>query len=134
MTTDTRPAFTVLGTTSDVTSCGLCGREDLKGTIALDHLDDDGNRTGDVVYYGSECGARAAGWTVRELRAAARNADDERAAAERTRHNAEHAAWIARRDAWIAEHIGPDALANPRKYGFAGPFKVVQAFREAVGE
>jgi len=90
--TATQMMFRVKGTTDDVTTCELCGREDLKGTIVLAYLDADGNE-GDVTYMGSDCGARAAGWTQGEIRKAARRAD------KATKDAADLAAKIATRDA-----------------------------------
>jgi hypothetical protein len=86
--TSTTPAarlFTVLGTTEDVTDCQLCGRSDLRGTIALQPVDVDGTPDGEPVYYGSDCGARAAGWGLgagSQLRDAALAADRKAAAAD----------------------------------------------------
>lgn len=78
MTTTTAPAarkvFKVLGTTQDVTTCDLCGRDELRGTVRLGALDVDGN-VEDVVHYGSACGAKAAGWTTQEIRKQASAAD-----------------------------------------------------------
>ncbi len=86
MTTTTAPAarrvFTVLGTTDEVTECEHCGRVDLKGTVRLGALDADGNVEG-ITYFGAVCGARAAGWTTKDIRKAATAAD--RAAAEAAR-------------------------------------------------
>lgn len=79
---DARPAFRVLGTTDDVTTCEHCGRVELKGTIRLGVLDADGNVEG-VTYFGAACGARAAGWTTKDIRKQATAAD--RAAAEAAR-------------------------------------------------
>jgi hypothetical protein len=80
--TAARKAFRVLGTTDDVTECEHCGRTELKGTIRLGVLDADGNAE-DVTYFGAVCGARAAGWTTKEIRKQATAAD--RAAAEAAR-------------------------------------------------
>jgi hypothetical protein len=55
----TTPKFTVLGTTDSVCKCECCGRTDLKKTVALGHVDVDGNWTGDVSYFGTTCAARA---------------------------------------------------------------------------
>lgn len=121
--------FRVLGTTDEVTQCQLCGRDELKGTIVLED-----NATAEIVYYGSSCGARAAGWTTKEIRTAARQADDERRAREQAEKQARHDAWIAARDAWISANIGPDALDRPRAYGFSGPHAVVEAYRAATGQ
>jgi hypothetical protein len=85
MNTDTTaPAkvFKVLGTTDEVTECEHCGRVDLKGTIILGYLDADGN-VESTTYFGAVCGARAAGWTTKDIRKAATAAD--RAAVEAAR-------------------------------------------------
>jgi hypothetical protein len=70
----TSKAFNVKGTTEDVTTCDLCGREDLKFTVALAVLDADGNET-EIVHYGSDCGAKVSGWTQADVMRRARNAD-----------------------------------------------------------
>lgn len=75
------PVYKVLGTTDDVTECGICGKIELKGTMVLD-LD------GEIIYAGFTCGARLAGKPVRELRTAAARAD-------RARVQAAHDAWRA---------------------------------------
>ncbi len=85
MTTTTAPArkvFRVLGTTDEVTECEHCGRVDLKGTIRLGALDADGN-VEDVTYFGAVCGARAVGWTTKDIRKQAIVADRDRIEAER---------------------------------------------------
>lgn len=111
----TTKAFRVLGSTDDVTECELCGRTDLKGTIVLQPLATDGSEDGEPVYYGSDCGARAAKWTVKEIRSAAREADrkaeEARQAEKRAKFEAEFAVWSA----FVAERSGiaagaPDAL------------------------
>lgn len=73
-TATARKVFKVLGTTDEVTECEHCGRVDLKGTIRLGELDVDGN-IGGVTYFGAVCGARAAGWTTKEIRKSATAAD-----------------------------------------------------------
>lgn len=80
--------FRILGTTDEVTTCEHCGRVDLKGTIILGVLDEDGNIV-DRTYFGAVCGARAAGWTVKDFRAAARDADKARREEERAAREAE---------------------------------------------
>jgi hypothetical protein len=82
MSATAAPAFKVLGTTDDVTECEHCGRTELRGTIRLGILDADGN-VEDVTYFGAVCGARAAGWTTKDIRKQATAAD--RAAAEAAR-------------------------------------------------
>ena len=68
-------AYTFIGTTDEVTTCGCCGRSDLKGTIVLQAVDG-----GEFVFFGSTCGAKAQGWTVKDFNAAAKKADDTRKA------------------------------------------------------
>ncbi|MFI6496864.1 hypothetical protein [Nonomuraea typhae] len=68
-TIETVKVFRVHGTTDDVTTCGLCERADLKSTVILIELDADGGDL-DAHYYGSECGAKAAGWTQSRFRTA----------------------------------------------------------------
>lgn len=70
----TTTTYRILGTTDEVTTCDLCGRINLKGTIVLAELDADGNPDG-TVYAGSDCGARAAGRTRRDFDNAVRRAD-----------------------------------------------------------
>lgn len=94
-------AFKVLGTTTDVTDCQLCGRTDLKGTIALAPLDVDGNQAGETVYYGSDCGAKAAGWTQKDIRQKAKSADDARAREEQIRRTAARRVEDARWQSWL---------------------------------
>lgn len=60
-------AYTVKGTTDEVTECELCGRVELKGTVILVPLDPDGNPDGEPVYFGTSCAAKAAGWTAKEV-------------------------------------------------------------------
>lgn len=76
--------FTFLGVTASVTTCDCCGRPNLAKTIALRE-----NESGEVVYYGAVCGAKAIGWGVKEFNAAAKHAQVE----------AEQAAFILYRDA-----------------------------------
>lgn len=132
MATNGRLAYRVLGTTDDVTECELCGRIDLKGTVMLGVLDADGNVEG-VVYYGSSCGARAAGWTTKVIRDAAKAADTARREAERAEQEAKDRAWCAARDAWITANVGPDALTRPRKYGYSSSVALVQHYVDSTG-
>lgn len=50
-----------VGITDDETTCGQCGRVDLARTVVVEWLDDDGNGTGEIAYFGSTCAARALG-------------------------------------------------------------------------
>lgn len=51
--------FRLLGITDEICTCDLCGKTDLKCTMALENLD-----TGEQVHYGRDCGAMALGWKV----------------------------------------------------------------------
>ena len=105
--------FKVIGTTQDVTECELCGRVDLKGTIVLDELDDEGNTTGSVVYYGAICGAKAAGWTTKEIRTQAKAADLERNRVYREAMTARTNAFCEARDTWCQSTYGTDIWHVP---------------------
>jgi len=97
MTTNTAPAakvFRVLGTTDDVTTCELCGKPELCGTVILGALDADGNVEG-TAYYGSACAAKAAGWTTKAVRAGVKRAADEAAETARAERAAKAAAEYA---------------------------------------
>lgn len=62
--------FRLLGLDESVTACDLCGKQDLKCTMALEELDAEGNVVSDEpVYYGRDCGAFALGWGVSADRA-----------------------------------------------------------------
>lgn len=89
--------YRVLGTTDDVTTCEICGREELKGTIVLGVLDADGNVEAEI-YAGSSCGARAAGRKGRNAAAKLRAEADAatyavRAAADDARKMRDHYQW-----------------------------------------
>ncbi|MCX5206104.1 hypothetical protein OG897_32420 [Streptomyces sp. NBC_00237] len=51
--------WVIKGVTDDCTTCDCCGRSNLKRTVALIPLDEDGNEDGDAVYYGTACAAMA---------------------------------------------------------------------------
>lgn len=61
-----------------------------------------------------------------------KGADDDKRRAEQERRDVESKAWTARRDAWIAQNIAPDALDYPRRYGYRSPFAVVLAYEAAT--
>ena len=61
-------AYRLLGITDERTSCDLCGKTNLKCTMALEELDADGNGEA-VVYFGRDCGSRALGWKATASRA-----------------------------------------------------------------
>lgn len=63
-------AFKILGTSTDVTECEVCGKVELKGTVALVALDADGNEDGEAFYAGTTCAARKVGAKSAEVRGA----------------------------------------------------------------
>lgn len=126
--------YRVKGSTNDVTTCGYCGRDELRGTVVLAVLDVDGNESGDVVYFGTGCAATAGKRTVKDVRADVKAADEARETEERARRDAEHTALLVARDAWIAANIGPDALDFPRKYGFNSTVAVCMTALKEIGQ
>jgi hypothetical protein len=62
--------FKILGTSNDVTECEVCGKVELKGTVALIALDDDGNEDGEAFYAGTTCAARKVGVKSADIRGA----------------------------------------------------------------
>lgn len=58
MTTTTVPQVRYIGVTDDVVQCEKCGKPNLRNTVVLMLLDEDGNDA-EVTYYGSTCAARA---------------------------------------------------------------------------
>jgi len=123
--TATHKVFAVRGMTDDTHVCELCGRDDLTRAVILAELDTEGAPTGDVVYYGTDCAARAAGWTQSEVRRRVRDADRERRAAERreadARHRAEFAAETEVFHSWLLENFGTtDERAIRREWSIPG--------------
>jgi hypothetical protein len=83
-----RDTFRVLGTTDDVTTCDICGREDLKSTVVLS--------TGEAeLYAGSDCASRLTGFTVKEIHLKQRTSDRERRESEEKTRRAVRAAQCA---------------------------------------
>ncbi|MFD6361230.1 hypothetical protein ACFWFX_15430 [Streptomyces roseolus] len=123
-------AYKILGTTDDVTTCELCGRDELKGTVALCPLDVEGNEDGLPVYFGTSCAAKAAGWTVREVKAGVKKAESAKREAER------EARIKAREDenraykVWVADTYGDGIKDAVQQYGAAGLWAKFKASRE----
>lgn len=108
-------AYRVKGTTDEATECELCGKVELKATVMLVPLDDDGNDDGDVAYFGTSCAAKAAGWTVREVKAGIkRAADEERERKEAARRSVREAEQEFLRN-WYLEHYGTPSLQEAAK-------------------
>lgn len=110
--------FRVGGTTDEITTCELCGKPELKGTVQMVELDADGNDFADH-YYGTSCAAKAAGWTQKDVRLAARTADRaKKEAAEKARREAEAIESAHRSKAkewWLREHYGTADLYEAAK-------------------
>lgn len=54
--------YKVLGFNDEQCECDVCGKQELKGTYAIENLS-----TGEIFRAGSSCGAKMAGWTAKEL-------------------------------------------------------------------
>lgn len=54
--------YRILGFNDDQCDCDVCGKQELKGTYAMEDLS-----TGEIFRAGSTCGAKMAGWTSKEL-------------------------------------------------------------------
>lgn len=99
-TTPRRPFYRVRGTTDTETTCGVCGREELKGTVVLSVLDVDGNDAGEI-YAGTGCAATLTGQTTRAVRADVKTADRERYAQLDRLHREHHNAQRSASDQWL---------------------------------
>lgn len=128
-----RKLFRVLGTTDEVTRCDYCGRTELKGTVELELLDEDGGSEG-TVFYGSGCAATAGKRTVKDIRDEAKAADEATRERRRAEKDARSGVFTAARDAWIAENVGPDAMDLPRKYGFSSVVRLVDHYIQTTGD
>jgi hypothetical protein len=62
--TVTAPQFRYIGVTDECVVCQKCGKPNLRSTVVLAFLDEDGNSEEDT-YYGSTCAARALNITGR---------------------------------------------------------------------
>lgn len=98
-------AYRVGGTTDEITQCELCGRPELKGTVQMIELDAAGNDLEDH-YFGTSCAAKAAGWTQKEVKAAAKTADQERREAARRAKEEESRRFCHARDAYFEATYG----------------------------
>jgi ribosome-binding protein aMBF1 (putative translation factor) len=103
--------FSILGITDERTECECCGKGGLKKTVALD-------KDGAVVYFGTECAAKALGRTKleveKDIRSAAKRAAEEADRGRIRRANEERAAY----DSWKLATFGDvtDSLERLRMY------------------
>jgi hypothetical protein len=54
--------YKILGFSDDFCMCEVCGKQELKGTYALED-----SESGEIIRAGSTCGARMAGWSTKEF-------------------------------------------------------------------
>lgn len=113
-------AYRVAGTTDEATTCDLCGKVELRATVMLIPLDDDGNDDGDAAYFGTSCAAKAAGWTVKDVRAGVKRAADEKREREQAARAAVREAEQEFLRAWYLEHYGtPDLQEAAKRAGMS---------------
>lgn len=136
----------ILGTTDEITTCDLCGREGLSHTVVIDHLDAEGNRENELNYYGSDCAskvflgkkdaklARSIEREAREADKAKREAEaDARRAEAGKRFQEENAGFYA----WATETYGVkianfgDIYDNLKAVGRKSPYQL-KAIYEAT--
>lgn len=70
-----RTYFSVKGSTTDITTCQVCGREELRKTVVLHEFGYADKDFIGPVYAGVDCAARLAGSPEHEMRQRVRNAD-----------------------------------------------------------
>lgn len=92
-TANTSPVlkYRFIGTTDSVTTCDCCGRTGLKVTVCIHN-----EETGDELYFGTSCAAKALRIPSKEVTAGAKAADRAREEAERAQRDAEHRAHMIR--------------------------------------
>lgn len=93
--------YRFLGNTDEVDTCDCCGRTDLKSTVALE------DEAGNVVHFGVVCAALATRTTAKDVRSAARKADEEKRAREAAARQAEFRAEYDRFQAFLDSRVAP---------------------------
>lgn len=93
--------FEFLGTTDEHTTCDCCGKKDLKSTVAIRNLE-----TGEDLFFGVTCAARALKLQVAEVRQGAATADRAEAARKEAARRAEVEAESARWNAFLIHATG----------------------------
>lgn len=116
--------FRVAGMTDEITTCELCGKEELRGTVQMIELDADGNDFADH-YFGTSCAAKAAGWAQNDVKAGIKDAEAAKKEAKRLEREAAHKSETERFGAWCIENFGTAdndelwKIARSRKMSFA---------------
>jgi hypothetical protein len=107
----TELTYRAAGTSDEITTCDVCGKEELKGTVRL-VIDDDNSE----IFAGVNCAAKLSGKPVKGIRDEIRVADQaERIAAQREQ-DAHHAAMMADSTAWLAERGLERNFSNMKLY------------------
>ncbi|MGV9815802.1 hypothetical protein ACWDTQ_28320 [Streptomyces cellulosae] len=115
--------FRMGGFTDQITECELCGKPELRGTIQMIELDEDGNDFTDH-YFGTTCAAKASGWTQKKVKdealrvtAAKRIEDEERAfrAWKLDHYGTEDTGVIMKLTGWRYTEIRREAMAEYRR-------------------
>ena len=115
--------YTVAGSTDERDSCDCCGKTGLKKTVVLSDAD-----TGEFVFFGTTCAAKATGWMSKDIRKAARTADAERRSQEQLERSRRASAELARWTEYLVGQTGglyttmgdPDILGMVQALGGYG--------------
>jgi len=128
MTTTRNKAFQVRGMTDQITTCELCGRDELRGTVQMIELDADGNPMRDL-YFGTGCAATAAGWTQREVTERVKAAEQARRDAEAAERHAIRQHTEAEYAAYLTATYGTsDTRAIMTRLGLRTARKLLEGF------
>lgn len=57
--------YFVIGSSNDCTICDCCGKQNLKKTVVLGVIDEDGNKEYDPHYFGTTCAKKAVNYNVK---------------------------------------------------------------------
>lgn len=120
--------YTLAGITDEVDTCECCGRKDLKRTVAL------ADETGEVVFYGTECAAKAleipAADVTKGARKAQRETDRRAQAARQKQQDQAFAAWVD----FLRRRSGMSGVDVPRMITACGGFAAARAAFAAEGK
>lgn len=103
-----------LGFTDSITTCGCCGRVDLKGTYAIEDL-----INGEIVYYGCVCAAHRMNWSKKEFitRYKAEEKEQSQAAKKEFRNTPEYkAVEIYQSEMWANIREGIQIVEQPELF------------------
>lgn len=106
--------YIMLGISDDVNECWCCGKPQLKRTVALQWTTD-GESSGEVVYFGTTCAARAIRQRTGQ-RVSARQVESAAAAADEIRRGEIAARAMCAADDLAAPDVEPCALDTPKPW------------------